>query len=51
MNPVETANALPAMADTRTDGQVTPATFAEGAAGDDWSEKTRPMLPSVMKQK
>lgn len=51
MNPVETANALPTMADTRTDGQVTPATFAEGAAGDDWSEKTRPMLPSVMKQK
>lgn len=50
MNPVETEVASSA-SEPRADGQVLPATFAEETAGDDWSQKTRPALPSVMKQK
>lgn len=50
MNPGETAEVPPGLKEARADGQVMPATFAEGTGGDDWSEKTRPALPSVMKQ-
>ncbi len=50
MNPGETAEVPSSMKDARADGQVMPATFAEETAGDDWSQRTKPMLPSVMKQ-
>jgi len=51
MNPGEATELSAALPLSRNDSQVTPATFAETNAGDDWSQKTRPALPSVMKQK
>jgi hypothetical protein len=49
MNPGETTEVQASLPESRVDGQVVPSTFADGAT-DDWSQKTKPALPSVMKQ-
>lgn len=46
----DTAEEQPVLANVRTDNQIRPATFTDESAGEDWSQKTRSVLPSVMKQ-
>jgi hypothetical protein len=47
----ETADTAPALEPARSDSQVRQATFSNEAAGEDWSRKTREVLPSVMSKK